>query len=138
MAFLPVEVRDAFRKPVLQGVASPEAIYQDYLSLVEPYAGGNRHPGFMGWVQGAGAPIGALAEMLAAGLNMNCGGRDHVGVALEGQIALWVRQWFGFPDTSAGLFTTGASAANMSAVLAARTTALGEAARRRGQGGPAG
>ena len=45
--------------------------------FVEPFATGNGHPAFMGWVHGAGTPVGMLAEMLAAGLNANCGGRDH-------------------------------------------------------------
>ena len=45
---------------------------------VKPYATGNRHPAFMGWVHGAGTPVGMVAEMLAAGLNANCGGRDHI------------------------------------------------------------
>ncbi len=131
---MPDAVRDAFRTPVLAPPVPLEAVYSDYLDTVVPYAGGNRHPGFMGWVQGGGAPVGALAEMLAAGLNMNCGGRDHVGIALEEQIALWVRGWFGFPQSARGLFVTGASMANFVACLAARTHALGPEVRVRGLG----
>jgi len=33
---------------------------------VLPYAVGNAHPGFMGWVHGGGTPVGMLTEMLAA------------------------------------------------------------------------
>jgi hypothetical protein len=35
--------------------------------------------GVRGWVHGGGTPVGMLADMLASGMNMNCGGRDHVG-----------------------------------------------------------
>ena len=129
------QVRAAFATEAVGAPAAPEAVYDEYLENIAPYASGNRHPGFMGWVQGGGAPIGALAEMLAAGLNMNCGGRDHVGIELERQIATWARGWFGFPETSAGLFVTGASQANFMAVLAARSFALGGDVRTRGLGG---
>lgn len=131
---MPDGVRAGFRTPVLTAPVAVEAVYADYLETVAPYAGGNRHPGFMGWVQGGGAPVGALAEMLAAGLNMNCGGRDHVGIALEEQVGLWVRNWFGFPSSARGLFVTGASMANFVACLAARTRALGPEVRAQGLG----
>ena len=129
------EVRAAFATEAVGAPVTPDAVYAEYLKTVAPYASGNRHPGFMGWVQGGGAPVGALAEMLAAGLNMNCGGRDHVGLELERQIALWARSWFGLPDTSAGLFVTGASQANFMSVLAARSFALGSDVRKTGLSG---
>ena len=131
---MPDSVRAGFRTPALTSPVAVETVYADYLETVVPYAGGNRHPGFMGWVQGGGAPVGALAEMLAAGLNMNCGGRDHVGIALEEQVGLWVRNWFGFPSSAKGLFVTGASMANFVACLAARTRALGPEVRALGLG----
>ena len=68
----------------------------------------------------------------AAGLNANCGGRDHIGVEVERQITRWMRQAFGFPETAAGLFVTGTSIANFLAVLVARLALLGEDVRRSG------
>jgi glutamate/tyrosine decarboxylase-like PLP-dependent enzyme len=70
-----------------------------------------------------------LAEMLSAGLNANLGGRDQMPLEVERQIGLWMRELFGWPDTSAGLFVTGSSAANLMGVLVARTKALGVASR---------
>ena len=49
----------------------------EFMRDVLPFATGNVHPGFMGWVHGGGTPVGMLAEMLAAGLNANLGGRDQ-------------------------------------------------------------
>jgi len=73
-----------------------------------------------------------LAEMLAAGLNANLGGRDHIPIEVERQITEWVRQMFGFPAGASGLFVTGTSMANLIAVLVARTAALGRNVRRAG------
>jgi glutamate/tyrosine decarboxylase-like PLP-dependent enzyme len=97
-----------------------------------PYAVGNAHPAFMGWVHGGGTPVGMLAEMLAAGLNANLGGRDQIPVEVERQVVAWVRELFRFPDTASGLFVTGTSMANLIAVLVARAGALGVGARRQG------
>ena len=60
---------------------------------VLPYAQGNVHPGFMGWVNGGGTPVGMVAEMLAGGLNANLGGRDHIPVEVERQVTRWVAEY---------------------------------------------
>jgi aromatic-L-amino-acid decarboxylase len=76
--------------------------------------------------------VGMLAEMLAAGLNANLGGRDHVPLEVEKQVVAWTREIFGFPAGSSGLFLTGASQANFVATLVARTRALGTDVRTHG------
>ena len=101
---------------------------------VAPFGSGNRHPGFFGWVQGGGTPVGMLAEMLAAGLNANLGGRDHMPIEVERQIVRWMQALFGFPAGASGVLLTGASAANFCAILIARTRALGKAVRLGGLG----
>ena len=63
----------------------------------------------MGWVQGAGTPVGMVAEMLAAGLNANCGGRDHIALDVERQIALLDGAGLRLSAGRPGLFVTGAS-----------------------------
>src|SRR6202023_1838182 len=91
-------------------------------------------PGFCGWVHGGGSAVGMLAEMLAAGLNANLGGRDHMPIEVERQIVEWTRQMFGFPATASGIFVTGTSMANLMAVLVARSCALGKSSRQHGIG----
>jgi len=129
---IPTQVREAFREPLPAQPMSLAQAHDKFMSTVLPYAGGNAHPGFMGWVQGGGTPVGMLAEMLAAGLNANLGGRDQMPLEVERQIGLWMRELFGFPDTSAGLFVTGSSTANFMGVLVARTQALGVGSRASG------
>ncbi len=131
---IPDVVRAQFREELPRGANEPADVYRTFTDFIAPYATGNVHPGFMGWVHGGGSAVGMLAEMLAAGLNANLGGRDHMPVEVERQVVDWVRQMFGFPTGASGLFVTGTSMANLMAVLVSRTCALGKQARRRGIG----
>jgi aromatic-L-amino-acid decarboxylase len=134
----PAEARARFRAPLPTAPGGLEQAYQAFRRDVLPFGGGNTHPGFMGWVQGAGTAVGMLAEMLGAGMNANLGGRDHMPIEVERQVLAWVRQMFGFPAGASGLFVTGTSQANFLAVLIARTRALGLDARRKGLGAEGG
>jgi len=134
---MPQAVRDHFRADIGDEPTPLEEVHREFMDTVLPYAGGNVHPGFMGWVQGGGTVTGMLAEMLAGGLNANLGGRDHAPIEVERQMVAWVRRLFGFPESASGLFVTGTSMANLLAVLVARTARLGTAARQDGIG-PAG
>lgn len=131
---IPAEVRAAVRTDVPREATSLADVYREFSEHVAPYATGNVHPGFMGWVHGGGTAIGMVAEMLAAGLNANLGGRDHMPIEVERQIVEWMRGLFGFPQGASGIFVTGTSMANLMAVLVARTSALGALARQHGIG----
>jgi hypothetical protein len=94
---MPAAVRESFRQPLPHTGRDLADVLADFSADIAPYATGNRHPLFMGWVHGAGTPVGMLGEMLAAGLNANCGGRDHAGIEVERQVTRWVAEMFGFP-----------------------------------------
>jgi aromatic-L-amino-acid decarboxylase len=126
---IPAAARRSMRQPLPSAPTALASVHDDFLHDVLPYGSGNAHPGFMGWVQGGGTPVGMLAEMLAAGLNANLGGRDHMPIEVERQIVAWMAELFGFPATSSGLFVTGTSIANFMAVLIARARALGQTSR---------
>ncbi|MBR0719249.1 aspartate aminotransferase family protein [Bradyrhizobium liaoningense] len=131
---IPDRVRAQFRADVPHTAAELGDVYREFSENIAPYATGNVHPGFMGWVHGGGTAVGMLAEMLAAGLNANLGGRDHMPIEVERQIVEWMRQLFGFPQGASGIFVTGTSMANLMAVLVARSSALGTLARQHGIG----
>jgi aromatic-L-amino-acid decarboxylase len=131
---IPDDVRARFRAELPRQPAHLGEVYREFTDFIVPYATGNVHPGFMGWVHGGGTAVGMLAEMLAAGLNANLGGRDHIPIEVERQIVEWTRQMFGFPIGASGIFVTGTSMANLMAVLVARTAALGRSVRQRGVG----
>jgi aromatic-L-amino-acid/L-tryptophan decarboxylase len=116
----PAEARARFQTALPQDGKPLAATLADFDRYIKPYVTGNTHPLFMGWVQGAGTPVGMVAEMLAAGVNPNCGGRNHIAIDVERQIALWMAEAFGFPKDASGIFVTGASMANFLSLLVAR------------------
>jgi glutamate/tyrosine decarboxylase-like PLP-dependent enzyme len=126
---MPAKMRAHFRSELPHIPTTLAAVHREFLEFILPYGGGNVHPGFMGWVQGGGTVTGMLAEMLAAGLNANVGGRDQAPLEVERQVLQWVRQLFDFPDSASGIFLTGTSMANLLAVLVARTAKLGREVR---------
>lgn len=132
---MPAAVRAGFQAALPDAGIGAAAAYDRFLATVAPYASGNAHPRFMGWVQGGGNPVGMLAELLAGALNENCGGRDHVGLAVERQVIAWSAAMLGLPAASGGLLVTGSSIANFIALLCARRRHLGEAVRRNGSAG---
>jgi aromatic-L-amino-acid/L-tryptophan decarboxylase len=131
---IPDQVRARFQAELPRAAGDLGEVYREFNDFIVPYATGNVHPGFMGWVHGGGTAVGMLAEMLAAGLNANLGGRDHIPIEVERQVVEWTRAMFGFPSGASGIFVTGTSMANLMAVLVARTAALGQSVRQRGVG----
>src|SRR5580698_984242 len=131
---IPDDVRAHFRTAAPAAPTDLGAVHDEFMHYILPFSTGNTHPGFMGWVHGGGNVPGLLAEMLAAGLNANLGGRDHMPIEVERQITHWLRQLFEFPESASGLFVTGTSMANLLGVLIARTRALGVEVRRKGVG----
>jgi aromatic-L-amino-acid decarboxylase len=125
----PADVRQHFQTPLPRHPREFAEVLEDFDANIKPYAVGNTHPLFMGWVHGAGTPVGMIAEMLAAGLNANCGGRNHIGIAVENQITRWATELFEFPPGASGVFTTGSSAANFLGLLVARDAAMGHEIR---------
>lgn len=122
---VPGGVKDALREPLPRAGESLETALARYDELIRPYPTGNRHPRFFGWVHGAGNAAGVLAEVLAAGMNANVGGREHAAVYVERTVVAWFAELFGFPETASGVLTTGTSMGNLLAVVAARDAALG-------------
>ena len=132
---MPDEVRSVFYSQMPGAGVGPEATYRIFSDAIAPYGSGNLHPRFMGWVQGGGTPVGMLAELLAGALNENCGGRDHVGIAVERQVIAWSAAMLGFPETAGGVLVTGSSTANFIGLLCARRRMLGANVRTGGLNG---
>ncbi len=139
---VPPDIAAKFEAPLPRGPRDLSDVVADVSRDIAPFVTGNRHPLFMGWVHGAGTPTGMVAEMLSAGLNANCGGRNHVGLNVERQITRWAATLFNYPATEAsGLFVNGTSMANFLALLIARQKLVGARIRKEGlawhgNGGP--
>lgn len=75
-----------------------------------------------GYVQSPGTAIAAYADLLASALNANLTvwRSAPAGVELERLTIDWIRQILGFEPGAAGLFVSGGSMANLSALTTAR------------------
>ncbi len=129
---IPADVRSFFKGPVPREPEGAERAYADFREQVLPHPMGNIHPRFWGWVMGTGTPLGALAEMLAAGMNPNMGGADHVANLVEAQVLDWCKEMLGFPAAASGLLVSGGSMANLVGLAVARNARAGFDVRRRG------
>ncbi|HRB12933.1 MAG TPA: pyridoxal-dependent decarboxylase, partial [Vicinamibacteria bacterium] len=82
----------------------------------------NGHPRFWGYITSSAAPIGALADLLAAAVNPNVGAAALSPVAseIESQTVRWIADLVGYPRTCGGLLVSGGNMANFTCFLAAR------------------
>jgi aromatic-L-amino-acid decarboxylase len=112
-----------------------DRVYEDFLCFVRPYALGNIHPRFWGWVTGTGTAGGMLAEMLKAGLNSNPAAFDEAGRILEQQVISWFLRAFGLPPAGSGILVSGGSVANLIGLAAARDAKAGFDVGRQGLSG---
>ena len=109
-----------------EGVA-PETVLERFRTAVMPHAMGNGHPRFFGWVNSPPAPVGIVADFLAAAMNPSCAGGDHAAIYVERAAVRWLMELIGFPtDGSMGLLASGGSTATLIAVAAARHRAARE------------
>ncbi|MGH6914891.1 MAG: pyridoxal phosphate-dependent decarboxylase family protein, partial [Geminicoccales bacterium] len=81
---------------------------------------------------------GLLAEIFAAAMNANLGGRDHGAVYVERQVVDWCRRLFAFPEEASGLLVSGTSMATLIALAVARHHKAGRDLRAEGLGDLAG
>jgi len=129
---MPDAVKARLDEPFPQEPSPFSDVYDAFAQNIMPYATGNIHPRFWGWVHGTGTPGGAIADLLAATMNSNVGGRNHGAVFVERQVIEWFKNLYGWPHSASGILVIGTSAANLIAVQVARTKALGTAVRDRG------
>jgi len=79
---LPDDQKAAFRAPLPVQGGDINAQMQALL----PHGVGNTHPRFFGWVHGSGTPSNVIADIAAAAMNANLGGRDHGAIYVEKQV----------------------------------------------------
>ncbi len=120
---IPESVRAGLRRPVPRDGIGAEASYQAAKELVIPYAWGNRHPRFWGWVNGSGTAGGILAELIAAAMNTNASLGQQSATLVELQVLEWCRELMGFPRDGSGILVTGGSVANLLGLAVARDSA---------------
>ncbi len=127
----PAAMKETYSSPLpVEGLGSEAT--QAHLEALLPYGVGNTHPRFFGWVHGSGTPGNLMADITAAALNANLGGRDHGAMYVEKQVVNWCRELFQFPATSSGLVVSGTSIATVIALKAARDRCFDFSSRKMG------
>jgi glutamate/tyrosine decarboxylase-like PLP-dependent enzyme len=129
---IPQEVLARLEGPAPRAPLGAVAAYRDFQELVLPYPMGNGHPRFWAWFMGNGTPFAAVADFLAAIINPNMGGGNHVANHVEAQVVDWCKEIVGFPGTSSGLLVSGGSMANLVGLAVARNALAGVDVRGRG------
>jgi aromatic-L-amino-acid/L-tryptophan decarboxylase len=83
----------------------------------------NGHPRFLGYVTSSAAPVGALADLLAAAVNPNVGANilSPAATEIEKQTIKWLAEFIGVSTNYGGILVSGGNMANFTAFLAART-----------------
>ena len=83
----------------------------------------NGHPKFFGFITSSAAPIGVLADLLAASVNPNVGGQilSPMATEIEKQTIKWLAEFIGVDPSYGGVLVSGGNMANFTAFLAART-----------------
>ncbi len=84
------------------------------------------HPRFFAFVPGPNNFVSTMGDALAAGFNVFNGTwlGGSAAAAVELGVVRWLGRVCGFPDTAGGLFVSGGSMANLTALVAARNALL--------------
>jgi aromatic-L-amino-acid decarboxylase len=97
-------------------------VLEEFRSFVVPGSRHNAHPRFFGYVSAPGTAVAAFADLLASTLNANLTAWRSAPAPVEiERLAIdWIRTALGCPPGWDGLFTSGGSLANFTALAAAR------------------
>lgn len=109
-----------------------ERAYADFVQHVLPYAAGNRHPRFWGWMKSNGTPLGMMADMLTASMNVNAVGLHQSATLVELQVIKWLAEVMEFPLQSSGIMASGGTMANVIGLAVARNARAGFDLRQHG------
>jgi aromatic-L-amino-acid/L-tryptophan decarboxylase len=127
IASLPrADLNKALMAPAPAGPTDFDSIVATLEQHVFPYHAREPHPGFLAYIPSCPTFPALLGDWIATGYNFFSGvwpvaaGPNEIEmVVLE-----WIREWMGLDSGASGLLTSGGSAANTTAVVAARHAAV--------------
>lgn len=119
------ELEPLFREDCPEEPGDADAVLRRAIDDILPRAGRIDHPRFFAFVPSSPSWAALLGNLLATGFNTFQGTwLESAGPSQVELVVLdWFRQWLGMPEGAGGLFTSGGSAANLGAVVAAREAA---------------
>jgi aromatic-L-amino-acid/L-tryptophan decarboxylase len=132
----PSAVRDALELsgPLPESGTDPGPLLERTAQLLFDHSLFNGHPRFFGYITSPPAPIGILADFLAAAVNPNVGAwvLSPAATEIEAQTVRWIASFIGYAADCGGLLVSGGNMANVVCFLAARAAKAGWDVRERG------
>jgi aromatic-L-amino-acid decarboxylase len=115
------EVEAAFEEPLPEEGQEPGSVLAEWEQKVLPFTTHLGSPRYFGFVNGSGTMISTLAEALAASVNMNSGAWKPAPAAteIERRAISWIAELIGYSPETGGLFTSGGTMANFTALMTA-------------------
>ena len=117
----------AMREPVPERGSELDPLLDALFDEWIPRTYNTASPGYLAFIPSGGVFPGALADLISNGVNRYTGvwRAAPALVQLESNALDWLRDWMQFPASTRGVFTTGGSTANLTAIVCARERRLG-------------
>jgi aromatic-L-amino-acid decarboxylase len=114
------------REPLPEAGRDPADVIRRVLDDVLPYMGRPDHPRYFAFVPGPSNIVGIFADLMTAGFNVFAGTwLEGSGPAMiESTTIQWLAGLAGMPAAAGGIFVSGGSIANLTALHAARESRL--------------
>ena len=124
----PAKLLAALAEPAPEQGMEFEAVLDQLERDIFPNSMHVNHPRFLSYVPGPGNFVGAMADALISGYNIFAGTwiSGSGPAAVELATIEWLREICGMPKSTGGLFVSGGTLANLTALAVARHVKLGE------------
>ncbi|WP_405329942.1 pyridoxal phosphate-dependent decarboxylase family protein [Leeuwenhoekiella sp. LLG6367-2.1] len=123
------EMDSLLEEDIPEHATAVDSVLETVMEKVMPYTNLLSHPKFFSFVPGPSNYVSAIADTLATGFNVFSGGWVASPAAAELEILTvnWLLNLYGFPQKKGGgIFTSGGSMANLTALVTARNIKCGD------------
>lgn len=103
-------------------------VVEEMMKEIYQYRGDSNHPRFFGFVPGPASSISWLGDIMTSAYNIHAGGSKLAPMVncIEQKLLKWFCEQAGFGKKSGGVFVSGGSMANITALTAARDYKLND------------
>ncbi len=105
-----------------------EEVVKQMQDEVFKFSGNGNHPRFFGFIPGPASSVSWLGDVMTSAYNIHAGGSKLAPTVncIEQQVIRWLADQAGFGENAGGIFVSGGSMANITALTAARDKKLDE------------